>query len=122
VAAGLQVPVTSPKVPVRRPCPCGRARWEPGVAASGAPGAPAVRISAADAEPSKDVTPVSEPANETFPPDETLTHERARELGHELGLRGDEYDRVEQTLGRIPTVSELGMYSVMWSEHCSYKS
>jgi phosphoribosylformylglycinamidine synthase subunit PurL len=57
-----------------------------------------------------------------FPPDELLTPERARELGHELGLRGDEYDRIEATLGRIPTVSELGMYSVMWSEHCSYKS
>ena len=58
----------------------------------------------------------------TFPPDETLTDERARELGHELGLRGDEYDRIVETLGRVPTVSELGMYSVMWSEHCSYKS
>ena len=57
-----------------------------------------------------------------FPPNETLTDERARELGHELGLRGDEYDRIVETLGRIPTVSELGMYSVMWSEHCSYKS
>jgi phosphoribosylformylglycinamidine synthase subunit PurL len=57
-----------------------------------------------------------------FPADELLTPERARELGHELGLRGDEYDRIEATLGRIPTVSELGMYSVMWSEHCSYKS
>ena len=55
-------------------------------------------------------------------PDETLTDERARELGHELGLRGDEYDDIVATLGRVPTVSELGMYSVMWSEHCSYKS
>lgn len=59
---------------------------------------------------------------DTFPPDETLTPERARELGYELGLRGDEYDRIVATLGRVPTVSELGMYSVMWSEHCSYKS
>jgi phosphoribosylformylglycinamidine synthase II len=58
----------------------------------------------------------------TFPPAETLTPERARALAHELGLRGDEYDRVVDTLGRTPTVSELGMYSVMWSEHCSYKS
>jgi phosphoribosylformylglycinamidine synthase subunit PurL len=58
----------------------------------------------------------------TFPSDETLTPERARELGHELGLRGDEYERVVATLGRVPTVAELGMYSVMWSEHCSYKS
>ncbi|MBW3659182.1 MAG: phosphoribosylformylglycinamidine synthase subunit PurL [Actinobacteria bacterium] len=58
----------------------------------------------------------------TFPSHETLTPQRARELGHELGLRGDEFDRIVDTLGRIPTVSELGMYSVMWSEHCSYKS
>ena len=58
----------------------------------------------------------------TFPPHETLDPERARELGHELGLRGDEYDRIVETLGRTPTVAELGMYSVMWSEHCSYKS
>lgn len=57
-----------------------------------------------------------------FPPDEALDDARARELGHELGLRGDEYDRIVETLGRVPTVSELGMYSVMWSEHCSYKS
>jgi phosphoribosylformylglycinamidine synthase subunit PurL len=69
--------------------------------------------------------PTSGPApavSPAFPLDETLTPERARELGHELGLRGDEYDRIEATLGRVPTVSELGMYSVMWSEHCSYKS
>jgi phosphoribosylformylglycinamidine synthase subunit PurL len=58
----------------------------------------------------------------SFPPEEMLTPDRARELGYELGLRGDEYDRIEATLGRVPTVSELGMYSVMWSEHCSYKS
>lgn len=57
-----------------------------------------------------------------FPPSETLTDDRARELGFELGLRGDEFDRIVDTLGRTPTVSELGMYSVMWSEHCSYKS
>jgi phosphoribosylformylglycinamidine synthase subunit PurL len=58
----------------------------------------------------------------TFPPEETLEADRARELGYELGLRGDEYDRIVETIGRVPTVAELGMYSVMWSEHCSYKS
>ncbi|MCC5947235.1 MAG: phosphoribosylformylglycinamidine synthase subunit PurL [Nitriliruptoraceae bacterium] len=58
----------------------------------------------------------------TLPVEEELTPDRARELGHELGLRGDEYDRIVDTLGRTPTVAELGMYSVMWSEHCSYKS
>ncbi|ROT33777.1 phosphoribosylformylglycinamidine synthase subunit PurL [Micromonospora sp. HM5-17] len=40
----------------------------------------------------------------------------------ELGLRDDEYDRIRQILGRRPTQSELAMYSIMWSEHCSYKS
>ena len=40
----------------------------------------------------------------------------------ELGLREDEYDRIRQILGRRPTQSELAMYSIMWSEHCSYKS
>jgi phosphoribosylformylglycinamidine synthase II len=40
----------------------------------------------------------------------------------ELGLRPDEYDRIRRILGRRPTRSELGMYSIMWSEHCSYKS
>ncbi|MET0447054.1 MAG: AIR synthase related protein, partial [Aeromicrobium sp.] len=40
----------------------------------------------------------------------------------ELGLKVDEYDRVREILGRRPTGAELAMYSVMWSEHCSYKS
>jgi phosphoribosylformylglycinamidine synthase len=40
----------------------------------------------------------------------------------ELGLRPEEYDRIKAVLGRRPTGSELAMYSVMWSEHCSYKS
>ncbi len=40
----------------------------------------------------------------------------------ELGLKDDEYDRIVELLGRRPTSSELAMYSVMWSEHCSYKS
>jgi len=39
----------------------------------------------------------------------------------ELGLTDDEYDRICQTLGRRPTGAELALYSVMWSEHCSYK-
>ncbi len=39
-----------------------------------------------------------------------------------LGLKPDEYARVREILGRRPTSSELAMYSVMWSEHCSYKS
>ncbi|MDN5746761.1 MAG: phosphoribosylformylglycinamidine synthase subunit PurL, partial [Nocardioidaceae bacterium] len=40
----------------------------------------------------------------------------------ELGLKSDEYDRIREILGRRPTGAELAMYSVMWSEHCSYKS
>lgn len=40
----------------------------------------------------------------------------------ELGLKDDEYARIREILGRRPTDAELAMYSVMWSEHCSYKS
>ena len=40
----------------------------------------------------------------------------------ELGLKPDEYQLIREHLGRRPTSSELAMYSVMWSEHCSYKS
>lgn len=41
---------------------------------------------------------------------------------HLLGLKPDEYDEIRKILGRRPTSGELAMYSVMWSEHCSYKS
>jgi phosphoribosylformylglycinamidine synthase subunit PurL len=40
----------------------------------------------------------------------------------DLGLAGDEYARIRDILGRRPTAAELAVYSVMWSEHCSYKS
>ncbi|MGD0065304.1 MAG: phosphoribosylformylglycinamidine synthase subunit PurL [Streptosporangiaceae bacterium] len=40
----------------------------------------------------------------------------------ELGLTEAEYGRISATLGRRPTNAELALYSVMWSEHCSYKS
>ncbi|MBC7292190.1 MAG: phosphoribosylformylglycinamidine synthase subunit PurL [Actinotalea sp.] len=40
----------------------------------------------------------------------------------ELGLKQDEYEEIVGLLGRRPTAAELAMYSVMWSEHCSYKS
>ncbi len=39
-----------------------------------------------------------------------------------LGLTDDEYARVVEILGRVPNATELAMYAVMWSEHCSYKS
>jgi len=38
------------------------------------------------------------------------------------GITPDEYERIEQILGRAPNYTELGIFSVMWSEHCSYKS
>jgi phosphoribosylformylglycinamidine synthase len=38
------------------------------------------------------------------------------------GITPDEYQRIEQILGRAPNYTELGIFSVMWSEHCSYKS
>ncbi|MFZ0190654.1 MAG: AIR synthase related protein, partial [Streptosporangiaceae bacterium] len=40
----------------------------------------------------------------------------------ELGLTAAEYEKIVTTLGRRPTGAELALYSVMWSEHCSYKS
>ncbi|HLP20641.1 MAG TPA: phosphoribosylformylglycinamidine synthase subunit PurL, partial [Chitinophagales bacterium] len=39
-----------------------------------------------------------------------------------LGLREEEFDKIKQVLGRTPNFNELSIYSVMWSEHCSYKN
>ncbi len=39
-----------------------------------------------------------------------------------LGLKKDEFDKIVQILGRVPNFTELSAYSVMWSEHCSYKN
>jgi phosphoribosylformylglycinamidine synthase II len=44
------------------------------------------------------------------------------EIVAEHGLKPDEYQRLLQVLGREPSLTELGIFSVMWSEHCSYKS
>jgi phosphoribosylformylglycinamidine synthase len=44
------------------------------------------------------------------------------ELAAEHGLKSDEYQRLLDIAGRVPTFTELGIVSVMWSEHCSYKS
>src|SRR5688500_7596523 len=38
------------------------------------------------------------------------------------GITPEEYERIEQILGRAPNYTELGIFSVMWSDHCSYKS
>lgn len=43
-------------------------------------------------------------------------------LAHEHGLTEEEYERIQKILGRTPTFTELGIFSVMWSEHCSYKN
>lgn len=43
------------------------------------------------------------------------------EVYRSIGLRDDEYRRILDLMGREPTLTELGMFSVMWSEHCSYK-
>ena len=44
------------------------------------------------------------------------------ELAQEHGLSKEEFEMIKDYLGRMPTFSELGVYSVMWSEHCSYKN
>src|ERR1700686_3815655 len=44
------------------------------------------------------------------------------EIAAEPGLSAPEYSRVKEILGRDPNITELGIFSVMWSEHCSYKS
>ena len=66
----------------------------------------------------------------TSPPDrpflDTVVHAAATpqlpQPWADLGLKPDEYQRIRDILGRRPTAAELAMYSVMWSEHCSYKS
>ena len=61
------------------------------------------------------VAPADTVENAAATPDESQPY-------RELGLRDDEYLRIREILGRRPTGAELAMYSVMWSEHCSYKS
>ena len=53
----------------------------------------------------------------TYAP-QTATLEQAVKLG----LREEEYEEIKQILGRTPNFNEVAMYSVMWSEHCSYKN
>ncbi|MDT7617006.1 MAG: phosphoribosylformylglycinamidine synthase subunit PurL [Pseudonocardiales bacterium] len=61
------------------------------------------------------VVPADTVENATATPDQPQPYS-------ELGLKDDEYARIREILGRRPTDAELAMYSVMWSEHCSYKS
>ncbi len=44
------------------------------------------------------------------------------ELAEEHGLNKEEWGKIQKILGRVPTFTELGIFSVMWSEHCSYKN
>ncbi|MEO6167332.1 MAG: phosphoribosylformylglycinamidine synthase subunit PurL [Chitinophagales bacterium] len=44
------------------------------------------------------------------------------EIAHELGLLPEEYEKIKSILGRNPNFTEISIYSVMWSEHCSYKN
>jgi phosphoribosylformylglycinamidine synthase II len=63
-----------------------------------------------------DDPPVGAPA--ALPTDRDVT----LSLGREFGMSDEEYASVSALLGRPPTYTELGVFSVMWSEHCSYKS
>ena len=44
------------------------------------------------------------------------------EAAKELGLLPEEFEKIKEILGRAPNFTELSIYSVMWSEHCSYKN
>ena len=48
--------------------------------------------------------------------------EVTRELALEHGLTDEEFEKIKKILGRMPSFTELGIFSVMWSEHCSYKN
>ena len=50
---------------------------------------------------------------------ETLT---TVETAKDLGLLPEEFEKIKEVLGRTPNFNELSIYSVMWSEHCSYKN
>ncbi len=49
-------------------------------------------------------------------------HIATLEQAQQLGLRPEEFDKIKEILGRTPNFTELSIYSVMWSEHCSYKN
>ena len=75
---------------------------------------------------SADSTQVDSPQNTSKKVKETVEFAAANpdveQPFADLGLKADEYEQIKQILGRRPTSAELAMYSVMWSEHCSYKS
>jgi phosphoribosylformylglycinamidine synthase len=55
-------------------------------------------------------------------PDPVLNQPITPELVRKHGLLPEEYEQIRGHLGRVPTLTELGIFSVMWSEHCSYKN
>lgn len=75
---------------------------------------------------SADSTQVDSPQNASKKVKETVEFAAANpdveQPFADLGLKADEYEQIKTILGRRPTSAELAMYSVMWSEHCSYKS
>jgi phosphoribosylformylglycinamidine synthase len=56
------------------------------------------------------------------PPAKPSVEEATLETARKLGLLPEEYERITAILGRAPNFTELGIYSAMWSEHCSYKN
>src|SRR3989454_12008437 len=64
------------------------------------------------------------PRRETVRQQQGMTSEPqvTRELALAHGMTAEEYERAVAALGRTPNYTELGIFSVMWSEHCSYKS
>ena len=52
----------------------------------------------------------------------TMEQEATLEQAIELGLREDEFEKIKEVIGRTPNFTETAIYSVMWSEHCSYKN
>ena len=44
------------------------------------------------------------------------------EVAKNLGLTEEEFNKIQEIMGRMPNFTELSIYSVMWSEHCSYKN
>jgi len=67
-------------------------------------------------------TIVTEPLQMMTPSATAVENAITPELLRDHGITPEEYDKILKSLGRTPTLTELGIFSVMWSEHCSYKS
>ena len=63
-----------------------------------------------------------QPAARRARPDSAKGVKITPELVAAHGLKPDEYQRILELIGREPTFTELGIFSAMWNEHCSYKS